>query len=106
MYVHGDIGGFLYFREVVRLLPVEFLRKMKEIWVVDGGVGVKVVEFLSCGEVNRFLKSKTRHIHRYIVFYPRIEDIEAMKKIKLVNTPHVTPKNLNDSQRNTLKITK
>lgn len=54
MYVHGDIGGFLYFRDVVRLLPVEFLKKMKEIWVVDGGVGVKVVEFFSCGEMNRY----------------------------------------------------
>jgi hypothetical protein len=72
MYVHGDIGGFLYFRDVVRLLPVEFLKKMKEIWVVDGGVGVKVVEFFSCGEMNRYIKARTRHIHRYINIYPRI----------------------------------
>ena len=54
MYVHGDIGGFLYFRDVVRLLPVEFLKKMKEIWVVDGGVGVKVVEFFSLLRCLRF----------------------------------------------------
>lgn len=64
-YVHDSVKDFLYFRNVVRLMPLEHLARMKEFYIVDGGVGVKLVQFLSCGEVNKYIKSKSRHIAEY-----------------------------------------
>lgn len=63
-YVHDSLGNFLFFRGVVKLLPAKFLVKMKDFYVVDGGASVKLAQFFSFGQLNGFIKSKTRHLGR------------------------------------------
>lgn len=63
-YVHDSLRNFLFFRGVVKLLPAKFLVKMKDFYIVDGGASVKLAQFFSCGELNAFIKSKTRHLGR------------------------------------------
>ena len=48
-YVHDSISNFMYFRSILKLLPAQFLGRLKEFYVVHAGIGVKFVEMLSFG---------------------------------------------------------
>jgi hypothetical protein len=40
-YLHNNVSNFLFFRSVLRLLPKEYLAKLKTFYIVQAGILVR-----------------------------------------------------------------
>lgn len=67
VYIHDNIKGFIYFRNILRILPESILIKLGTIYLVEVGIIVKIVEKLSFGAFNNFFEEKIEHAERYYV---------------------------------------
>lgn len=63
-YVHNSLRNFLFFKNILRLLPAPIMVKLGTIYLVEVGILVKIVEKLSFGAFNNFFDRKIEYAER------------------------------------------
>lgn len=67
MYIHNKISDFITFKGIILSLPEKFFQKLKNIYIINGSVILKIYQYLAFGTVNRFLDKFLIYLETYII---------------------------------------